>query len=217
LVNYSTRHCWTYGLKTKTAESLIDALWSFFIDTGGIPTRIRCDFDASFVKGKVTAFLKQHRIKVTSAPPKHQSQNGLVERYWQTTVAIAWALLVEAQLPRRYWFWALRKAYIRMNMMPCRYQKQTEGASASIPDNGGTGPTGLPEDSPSVDDPTTGPKLTTPFERFDGERPDYRNLFKWGSVGYFIVAWPTPASSVGISTSKAALALPSAKAITPTG
>jgi hypothetical protein len=29
LVDYSTRHCWTYGLKTKTAESLIDALWSF--------------------------------------------------------------------------------------------------------------------------------------------------------------------------------------------
>jgi hypothetical protein len=82
LVDYSTRHCWTYDLKTKTAESLIDALWSFFIDAGGMPTRIRCDFDASFVKGKVAEFLKQHRIKVTSAPPKRQSQNGLVERYW---------------------------------------------------------------------------------------------------------------------------------------
>jgi hypothetical protein len=79
LVDYSTRHCWTYGLKTKTAESLIDALWSFFIDAGGMPTRIRCDFDASFVKGKVATFLKQHNIKITSASPKRQSQNGLVE------------------------------------------------------------------------------------------------------------------------------------------
>jgi hypothetical protein len=39
-VDYSTRHCWTYGLKTKTAESLSDALLSFFIDAGGMPTRI---------------------------------------------------------------------------------------------------------------------------------------------------------------------------------
>jgi hypothetical protein len=109
-VDYSTCHCWTYGLKTKTAESLINAFWSFFIDTGGMPSRIRCDFDASFVKGKVSTFLKQHNIKVTSAPPKRQSQNGLVKRYWQMAVTIARALLVEAQLVEIQYFAPLSSA-----------------------------------------------------------------------------------------------------------
>jgi hypothetical protein len=36
LVDYCTRHTWTYGLKSKTTESVIDALWSFFVDAGGI-------------------------------------------------------------------------------------------------------------------------------------------------------------------------------------
>jgi hypothetical protein len=48
LVDYATRYTWTYGLKTKTAESVIDALWSFFVDAGGMPQRIQCDFDSSF-------------------------------------------------------------------------------------------------------------------------------------------------------------------------
>jgi hypothetical protein len=106
-------------MKTKTAESVIEALWSFFIDAGGVPKHIRCDFDSSFVKGKVDIFLK-HKIKITSSPPHRQSQNGMVERQWQTAVTMARALLVEAQLPRRYWFWALREAVIRMNLLPCK-------------------------------------------------------------------------------------------------
>jgi hypothetical protein len=57
LVDLATKHTWVYGLRTKSAECVIDALWSFFIDASGIPQRIRCDFDSSFVKGKVYSFL----------------------------------------------------------------------------------------------------------------------------------------------------------------
>jgi hypothetical protein len=120
LIDYATRHTWTYGLKNKTVESVIDARWCFFVDAGGVPKRIRCDFDSSFVKGKTYKFLTTHKIKVTSAPPKRQSRNGLVERQWQTAVAMAQAMLIKAQLPQRYWFWALRKSVIRMNLLPCK-------------------------------------------------------------------------------------------------
>jgi hypothetical protein len=82
LVDYATRYTWTSGLKNKMAESVIDALWSFFVDAGGMPCRIRCDFDSSFVKGKVYEFIKLHKIQITSAPPHRQSQNGLAERQW---------------------------------------------------------------------------------------------------------------------------------------
>ena len=40
LVDLATRHTWTYGLKTKSHRCVIDALWSFFIDAGGLPQRI---------------------------------------------------------------------------------------------------------------------------------------------------------------------------------
>jgi hypothetical protein len=99
LVDFATRYTWTYGLKTKTAEAVIDALWSFFVDAGGTPTRICCDFDCSLVKGKVNTNLKVHRIQVPSAPPKRQSQNGLVERQWWTTVVMARTMLSRPAYP----------------------------------------------------------------------------------------------------------------------
>jgi hypothetical protein len=37
LVDLAMHHVWVYGLHTKGAASVIDALWSFFIDAGGIP------------------------------------------------------------------------------------------------------------------------------------------------------------------------------------
>ena len=37
LVDLATRHTWVYGLRTKGADSIIDALWSFFIDARGSP------------------------------------------------------------------------------------------------------------------------------------------------------------------------------------
>ena len=36
---------WVYGLRTMTGSTITDAIWSFFINAGGIPLRIQCDFD----------------------------------------------------------------------------------------------------------------------------------------------------------------------------
>jgi hypothetical protein len=147
LVDYAMRYTWTYGLKNKTAESVIDALWSFFVDAGGMPHRIRCDFDSSFVKGKVYKFLKLHKIQITSAPPNRQSQNGLVERQWRTAVAMARAMLIEARLPRRYWFWVLRESVIRMNLLPC---KPTGKDGADSPTSTHVPPFDIPTPIPPV-------------------------------------------------------------------
>jgi hypothetical protein len=39
---------------------------------------------------------------------------------WNTACEMGRAFLAEAQLPKRYWFWAIRTAVQRMNMLPCR-------------------------------------------------------------------------------------------------
>jgi hypothetical protein len=73
LVDFATRHTWVYGLRTKSSECIIDTLWCFYyIDAGGFPTRIRCDFDSSFVKGKVYSFLRRRGIRVGASPPGRQ-------------------------------------------------------------------------------------------------------------------------------------------------
>jgi hypothetical protein len=82
-----------------------------------------------------------------------------------------------------------------MNMLPCRYQKKVPTPDVPMsttdsdePPDDGQGPTGPTDDGlPDADTPSTmrPPRLTTPFELYYGHRPDYRNLFKWGSVGYY--------------------------------
>ena len=66
----------------------------------------------------MTAFLQSLRIKVRSAAPRRQSSNGLVERTWRTGVRMAQSFLAKAKLPRAFWYWALREAFHRMNMLP---------------------------------------------------------------------------------------------------
>jgi hypothetical protein len=82
LTDFTTRHNFFYGLKSKSGQAIVDALWCFFIDAGGIPARLRCDFDPSFVHGEVETFLQRQNIKITSSPPHRKSQNGAVERQW---------------------------------------------------------------------------------------------------------------------------------------
>jgi hypothetical protein len=175
-----------------------------------MPTQIRCDFDSSFVKGKVNQFLKLHRISITSAPPKRQSQNGLVKRQWRTAVVMARSMLIEAQMPRRYWFWAVQEATIRMNLLPSCKPTGKAGSSTN-PDMSANGPSPIEVAQPakaSTPSPSVSPgippeaslpgssrkprrhakqdaTLTAPFELFYGVKPDYRILFKWGSVGYY--------------------------------
>jgi hypothetical protein len=96
-----------------------------------------------------------------------------------------------------------------MNMLPCRYQKkvptpngplpttassdpsdhsQTSTTEPDDPADDGQSPTGPTDNGlPNTKTPsTTHPlRLSTPFELYYGHRPDYRNLFKWGSIGYY--------------------------------
>ena len=155
LVDSATRMVFCYGLSRITGADLQDAFWRFLVDAGGVPSVIQCDFDPRFLGGTMARFLRSLRITVRSAPPRRQSSNGLVERTWRTGVRMARAFLAEAKLPRQFWFWALREAFHRMNLLPVR----------------------LPSSSSS--------SWSTPLHLFYDRPPDYRVLFPFGSLGYF--------------------------------
>jgi transposase InsO family protein len=190
LVDFATRHTWVYGLRTKSSECIIDALWCFYIDAGGFPTRIRCDFDSSFVKGKVYSFLRRKGIRVGVSPPGRQSQNGAVERQWRTATSMARALLVEAKMPKRYWFWALREAIIRMNLLPVKPTATPvthEFLDVDLSESSSKLPSGVSKKiaKARAANTSTTDTLTTPFELFYGIKPDYRTLFQWGCIGFY--------------------------------
>jgi hypothetical protein len=181
------------GMHTKTAASIINALWSFFIDARRIPTRIRCNFDSSFVKGQVYSFLRRKGIQVGASPPNWQSQNGAVKRQWRTATSMAHALLVEARLPKCYWFWALRKAVIHVDLLPCKPPKGDspsdfkagEFLAFPLETMATTARVGSTTRAPPTTPSATPSSLTTPSELFYSIKPDYHTLFQWGCLGYY--------------------------------
>jgi hypothetical protein len=120
LVDLATRYTWTYGLSDLTGDRITDALWRYFVDARGFPRQLRCDFDRRFLHGSAGKLLRAHGVQIGASPPHPQSQNGAVERNWNTAVEMGRAFLAESGLPKRYWFWAVRASTIRMNMLPVK-------------------------------------------------------------------------------------------------
>ena len=69
LVDSSKRYAWIYGMHGTSKEDIMSMLWRFFIDAGGFPKRIQCDFDLRFLGGKVTRLLASHGVHIRAAPP----------------------------------------------------------------------------------------------------------------------------------------------------
>jgi hypothetical protein len=106
LVDGYSHQASVYGLNGLTGVDIQDALWRYFIDAGGLPECIMCDYDARFLGGAVRRLLHSKGIRIRSSPPHRQSQNGLVERNWSVICRMARAFLTEAQLPKSYcWYW----------------------------------------------------------------------------------------------------------------
>ena len=205
LVDLATRYTWVYGLSDLSGDSIADALWRFFVDAGGFPTRFRCDFDRRFLQGKVGRLLRSHGVKIGASPPHRQSQNGAVERHWNTAVEMGRAFLAEANLPKRYWFWAVREASIRMNMLPVRSGPASDEEMGfldhpleEVEEDHATVQANLATTAPSTRPRPPKKKRTrsknaeakarqwsTPLELYYGIKPDYRVLFRFGSIGYF--------------------------------
>ena len=120
LVDRTTRNAWVYGLKTLSQDLIVQALEKFRLDAGALPKTLYTDFDKKLIAGTTEKWLTTNECKVLPAPPSHQDQNGLVERTWRTVVAMARSYITEMQMPRTFWFWAIRHATLCHNYIPCK-------------------------------------------------------------------------------------------------
>jgi hypothetical protein len=58
-------------------------------------------------------------VILRGAPNGCQNQNGLVERAWQTITYMGRAFVTDMQMPKSYWYWALRQSVQVLNYIPC--------------------------------------------------------------------------------------------------
>ena len=107
----------------SSGADVCEALWKLFIDAGGFPKTLQCDFDTRLIGGKAAALLQSHGTRIGAAPLHCQDKNRLVERKWQLLTKMARSFLTAAKLPTKFWFWALHEASIRMNMLPVVQQQ----------------------------------------------------------------------------------------------
>ncbi len=117
LVDKYSKFKFVYALKNLTT-SVLDAVKKFLRDVGIKPNLIRTDFDYKLMGGEVEKLLTEEKIRIESAPPKRQHENGYVERHWQTVVTMARNWLTSSQLPAKYWFFAIKRACEVNNLLP---------------------------------------------------------------------------------------------------
>jgi len=103
--------CMTYSYPLKNLTSDIQKqIEYFFAHLGFRPRRIISDFDPKLIGGKARDYLNNLLIHVNAAPSGRQDRNGLAECHWQTMVAMARNWLTSAELPTKFWYFAVKCA-----------------------------------------------------------------------------------------------------------
>ena len=103
-----------YFLKNKS--DTITATKQFLADTApfGTVKRLRSDNGGEYVSDKFKSFLLDNHIKHELTAPYSPHQNGTAERAWRSLFDMARCLLIQAELPKQLWTYAvMTSAHIR--------------------------------------------------------------------------------------------------------
>jgi hypothetical protein len=114
-----SRMNYIYPLRNLTTD-IPKQLESFFAHLGFVPKRLISDFDLKLIGGKACEYLNSLLVHVNAVPASRQDKNGIVERHWQTVLAMARNWLASVQLPATFWYYAIRRAAEVCNYFPYR-------------------------------------------------------------------------------------------------
>ena len=113
-----------YFLKKKSEAK--KGMLKFLADSApyGKVKRLRRDGGGEFIDHEFKQILIDNQIKNEGTAPYSPHQNGTVERGWRTLFEMARCLLIEAQLPKYLWTYAvMAAAYIRNRCYVQRHQQ----------------------------------------------------------------------------------------------
>ncbi|KAK3880550.1 hypothetical protein Pcinc_014947 [Petrolisthes cinctipes] len=100
----------------KEKSDTVSATEKFLADSApyGSVKRLRTDNGGEYISKKFKSLMVKHKIKQEYSAPHSPHQNGTAERSWRTMCEMARCLLLEADLPKMMWPYAMKaSAYIR--------------------------------------------------------------------------------------------------------
>lgn len=89
--------------------------------------KLRGDADETYFGEVFVATLLKHRMQGTFAAPRHQEQNGICERAWQSIRNIAFKTMAHAHVGDEFYDFAIEHAWKVFNMLPIRDLLDDEG------------------------------------------------------------------------------------------
>ena len=85
---------------------------------------ICCDCNEKLFGSHIPLFLHLQGSSIISSPAGCQSANSLVESHWKIIVHMSRAYLTEKQMPRSFWYYAIKHSARMMNMIPDKYKNK---------------------------------------------------------------------------------------------
>ena len=121
-------------MRDKTTDACIDGinliLSSLPIQNKHIShlTHIYSDAGSEFRSDTFRKWYSDNNIKFSSAAPKHQEQNGLVEHHWGTICKLSNTMILHARLNRKYFYYAVYYAQFIHDVTPVGDLKDGTGS-----------------------------------------------------------------------------------------
>ena len=116
----------TFGMQDKSSKECaraIEGILAKIPDSTYTPkdiTYIRSDAGTEFRSAEFNDWCLENSIVFSSAAPKHQHQNGLVERHWKIVYDMANSLILNARLSPKFFAYALKYAEKMHDVIPVR-------------------------------------------------------------------------------------------------
>ncbi|KAG7362456.1 integrase core domain containing protein [Nitzschia inconspicua] len=106
------------GIRKKTSHDVFVALQEWATSYGpGIDytmhmmRRIHGDYDSAFRSEELRSKFAQFNIKISFAAPRHQEQNGIHEANWRNIRNLAFAMMNQARVPKKFFHFAFEHAW----------------------------------------------------------------------------------------------------------
>ena len=112
VVDDFSRYSWVEFLRKKSeACDKMERLCKRLQNEKGVPIiKIRSDHGKEFENAKFKAFFNEHEIKKEFSTPKTPQQNGMVERKNRVIQEMARVMLLNKNLPQKFWAEAMNTA-----------------------------------------------------------------------------------------------------------
>ena len=124
-IDDKTHYVWVYVLKTK------DEVFKYFLEwktqaekSSGYQLKVlRTDNGGEYTSKEFKNYLKSEGVRHELTVPKTPEQNGVAERLNRTLVEAVRSMLIDANLPHKFWAEALSTAVYLKNRSPTKAVK----------------------------------------------------------------------------------------------